>query len=152
MRKIKQESYYLHLKFDFRKNQQTINFLFEELKNNNFIHTTQSNFSSVFTPEKTIPIKWEKGLNAFLKLFFGFENLKLHGIAKNFDGLIEKRKDVFYAIANCFTFKDKPTNKPMHEYISSKASSGELKNSPPREMTALLPIIQNLQSLQNKVV
>ena len=151
LRKNNQASRYLRLKFDSATNKQIIDFLFQEL-NNNFFHTSQSNFESVFTPKKTIPIKWEKGLNAFLKLFFGFENLKRYESEKKFDGLIEKRKDVFYAIANCFTFKDKPTNKPMHEYISSKASSGKLKNSPPREMTVLLPIIQNLKTLQNKVV
>ncbi len=139
-----QTGQYLHLKFGIAKNQQIINFLYQELSNNNFFHTSKSNFESVFTPKKTIPIQWEKGLNAFLKLFFGFENLEIDGFARSFEGLLSQRKDLILAISESFEFNVK-TTKPIHNYISGKITT--IKNTRPNEMPVLWPIIEQIKKM-----
>jgi hypothetical protein len=128
---------YLHLNFDERENQKIIQYLYDNLNNKAF-ETSRKNFTSVFSRNPTIPIKWKLGLNAFLKLFLGFENLVIDGIAKNYEGILLQRKDLYVAISECFEFNFNSTI-PNHNYISGKYRA--LRYRKPREMAFLLPII-----------
>jgi hypothetical protein len=137
-RKIGHGASYLHLPFDDKTNLEISDFLYRSLIEKKFIETSHSNFMTLFTHKKTDPIMWDAGLNAFLKLFLGFENV----YNLSFKGLIVERKDKFEVIEKCFTFKDKPKI-PMHEYISSKYKG--LEGVAPGEKKVLWPIIENLK-------
>jgi|GEM_PF-4515740 len=132
---------YLHLPFDSRINNEVIDFLYRSL-NDKCFSSTKDNFKSVFSYEETVPIQWKMGLNMFVKLFIGFENLAIDGIPKSFKGLIVNRKDQFLAISKCFDFKNKP-KKEMHEYISSKNS--QWSNATPHEIRKLWPLFEDLK-------
>ena len=138
-RKTGQGASYLHLPFDDDKtNLEIADYLYRSLSKIKFIETSQANFMTLFNHKKTDPIIWKVGVNAFIKLFLGFENV----YNLSFKGLIVDRKDKFEVIEKCFTFRDK-TKKPMREYISSKYKGVE--GVAPDEKKVLWPIIENLK-------
>ncbi len=135
---------YLHLKFDEDTNQKIIDYLYEKLQSN-FFETPLENFKTVFSPEFTHPIFWKKSFNSFLKLFFGFSNLKIDKInTESFDGLIKKKADVTIAIDVCFKFKDEPSGS-FRDYISSKLNNSNLYSTKPYEINELWPTILQIK-------
>jgi preprotein translocase subunit SecE len=143
IRQSSQNGHYLRLQFDELANERVKKILFHALNGKAF-QTSENNFYSVFTPEPTTAIRWNWNLNAFLKLFFAFENLEVDGFSRSFSGLLETRKDVFWSIAASFEFKDRPV-RPLHEYISGKLKT--LENKKPREFSQLWPVIEQLKKV-----
>ncbi len=117
---------------DEKKKQEFISFIYNSL-NGNCFNTTKENFEKIFTPDRSFTkIKWEAGMNLFVRLFYGFDNLNLDGFEVSFPGIADRKtRKLWTVLADKFDFQTEgktPVASRLPKYIYDKSIPHELKN------------------------